>query len=159
MSEKTFIQQTPDRGKGLFAKEKIAKGEVIFDWEGGPIYEANKISNLPKEIQDHAIQFAPDKWIDTSGVGRYTNHSCEPNSGIRGLFKLVALRNILPGEEILWDYDTTENSDWVMEECLCGSLDCRKIVRGYRFLPAEYKRKIMDYTSDWLKSKLINNEP
>jgi SET domain-containing protein len=148
---KAEVRQTENRGKGLFAIEPVLQGEEIFDWEGGPVYEAQSIFDLPKEIQDHAIQFREHAWIDTSGVGRYSNHSCEPNAGIRGLFKLVALRDIEAGEEITWDYDTTENSEWQLEECKCGSAQCRKNIRGYRFLSNEVKEKLKDRTSDWLK--------
>src|SRR3989344_6829156 len=153
--EKAVIKDAGDKGKGLFAITNIQKGEVIFNWEGELIYEAEMASWLPSDVRDHAIQFAPDKWIDTNREGRYSNHSCNPNAGIEGLFKLVALRDIPAGEEITWDYDTTENSDWVMETCRCGSQDCRKLIKGYRFLSKETKEKLLPYTSDWLKNSGI----
>ncbi len=139
-------------GKAVFAKEDIAKDEIIALWDG-PVYEAENNSDLPNDlplmIADHAIQFEKNKWRDSKGLARYINHSCEPNCGIKGLFVIVAMRNIKKGEEITWDYEMTENSDWQMH-CTCGTASCRKIIRAYRFLPGEIKTKYQNYTSRWL---------
>ena len=142
------------RGRGVFVTKFIKKGEIILDWElGGIVYEAERATDLPKEARDWAIQFETHKWIDTKGLGRWINHSCEPNSGIKGLFKLMAMRDLVVGEEVLWDYDMSENSDWVMEGCRCGSKTCRKLIHGYRFLPDLKKKEYELYISDWLKQK------
>ncbi|MDO8603922.1 MAG: SET domain-containing protein-lysine N-methyltransferase [bacterium] len=148
---KVIVKETDGRGKGVFATEQIKAGELIFDWTGGPIYEAENAMDLEKDIRDYAIQFEEHKWIDTDGLGRFLNHSCFPNAGVRGLFQIIITRDINPGEEILWDYDMTENSNWVMEECKCGSERCRKLIHGYRFLPNELKKEYQNYISDWLK--------
>ncbi len=146
------IHKAGDKGQGIFALRQIIKGEVIFDWEiNGFIYKAPKASDLPGNLKDYAIQFERDSWIDTNDFGRYSNHSCTPNAGIQGLFKLVALRDIAKDEEIVWDYDTTENSDWVMENCKCGSNRCRGTIRGYRYLPEDLKKEYLNITSDWIK--------
>lgn len=149
---KVQIKDTENKGKGIFATELIKSGDLIFDWEkGGIIYEKDKASDLPVEAKDYAIQFAEHTWIDTEDFGRWINHSCAPNSGINGLYKLVAIQDIQPDEEIVWDYDTTENSDWEIKNCECGSERCRKWIHGYQFLPDEIKQEYTDFTSDWLK--------
>lgn len=147
------VRETKNKGKGIFATSLIKRGEGIFDWEEeGIFYNVEKASDLPGNIKDYAIQYDVNKWVDTKGLGRILNHSCEPNAGIKGLYKLIAVRDISPNEEIVWDYDTTENSDWVMKgECQCGAARCRKIIQGYRFLPQELKKEYMEITSEWLK--------
>jgi SET domain-containing protein len=55
----------------------------------------------------------------------YTNHSCDPSAGLGEDFRLRAIRDIAPGEEITWDYET-----WMWHEvwtikCRCGSPKCR----------------------------------
>lgn len=149
---KTEVKHTENRGYGLFATELIKAGELIFDWSNGIQYQADKASNLPFDVKDYAIQWGPDEWMDTTNEGRWSNHSCSPNSGIHGLFELRTLRDLQVGEEIVWDYDTTENSDWEMKDCKCGSLRCRKWIHGYRFLPDEIKNEYWAYTSDWIKN-------
>ena len=76
----------------LIRLTEAKKGEVIVDFSGGNMYKAEKCSELPKEIADHSIQFEEHKWIDTKGIGRYLNHSCEPNCGVKDKFRFVAMR-------------------------------------------------------------------
>jgi uncharacterized protein len=148
-----MLKKTPKYGKAVFAAEDIEKDETIAVWDG-PVYEAENNSDLPNDfpwmIADHAIQFEKNRWRDSEGLARYINHSCEPNCGIKGLFNIVAMRKINKGEEITWDYEMTENSDWQMT-CQCGKDNCRKIIRAYRFLPDEIKWKYQNYISEWLK--------
>lgn len=61
--------------------------------------------------------------------GKYVNHSCAPNS--TGLLEFdnvsIALRDILPGEEIVEDY-CCYFGHFETFTCLCGAPDCRGIV-------------------------------
>jgi len=128
---------------------------VVVDFSDGKVCEAEKCSDLPKEVADHAVQFEEHKWINPWGVKRYLNHSCEPNCGINGLFKVVAMRDIKKGEELTFDYEMTEDSDWRME-CRCGSELCRKIIGAYGRMPEETRKKYKGYVSDWLIKKYKN---
>ncbi len=54
------------------------------------------------------------------------NHSCEPNcevDEIKGRVWLFALRDIAPGEELVWDYNLYDDED--PAPCYCGSRKCR----------------------------------
>jgi hypothetical protein len=67
---------------------------------------------------------------------RFINHSCAPNVRLRG-HEMVAKDAIQQGDEVTFDYDTTE---WDMSSpfaCECGTARCRKAVRGYRHLAPE----------------------
>lgn len=149
---KVIVEETGKYGKGLRAIRNISKGEVITDWTGGKVHEAIKCTDLPKDVADHAIQFEEHKWIDTKGIGRYSNHSCNPNCGIRGKFRLVAMKNIKKGDWLTWDYEMTEDSDWRMN-CQCGEKNCRKIIGAYKNMPKAIRKKYREYTSDWLTEK------
>ena len=90
------------------------------------------------------------RWRDSQGIARLINHSCEPNCGIKKLFNVVAMRDIVKGEEITWDYDMTEdNKNWRMN-CLCGTPSCRKIIGSYKNMPEEVREKYKGYISEWL---------
>lgn len=149
---KVMVKNHEDYDKGVFTKEKIFKDEIIAVYDG-KIYTADKASLLsndpPQKIRDHVIQFAKNQYRDSNGIARYINHSCNPNCGIKDKFKIVAMRDLKKGEELTWDYDMSENSDWTMK-CTCGSKDCRKIIRGFRYLPKNRKEKYKGYISDWL---------
>lgn len=60
------------------------------------------------------------------------------------------MRDVKKGEELTMDYDMTENSDWVMN-CLCSTKNCRKVIKGYRYLSEEMKKKYKSWISDYLK--------
>lgn len=138
-------------GKCLIANQDIAKDEFLAEFDG-EVYEAEKCSDLPRDIADHAIQFEEHKWKESLGVARYINHSCDPNCGIKRLTNLVAMRDIKKGEELLWDYDMTEDSDWRME-CHCGAKSCRKVIGSFSLVPDETRKKYKGYISDWLVEK------
>ena len=105
------------------------------------------------ELCDHAIQFAENKWRDSQGIARLLNHSCEPNCGIKDLFKIVAMRDIKSGEEITWDYEMTEdNPNWRMR-CRCGSDQCRKNIGNYQNMPEKTRQKYRGFISAWLVKK------
>ena len=151
-NKKVIIAETDNLGKGLKAVRDIKKGEIIASWKGGKIYTAEKVSDLPKELRDYAIQFDEHNWIDTEGIGRYFNHSCEPNCGVKGRFQIVAMRDIKNGDWLTFDYEMTEDSDWRMD-CKCGSKNCRKVIGAYKNMPKEIREKYKGYTSDYLVKK------
>lgn len=71
---------------------------------------------------------------------RFVNHACDPATRLVGRM-LVALRALVPGDAVTFDYETTE---WEMAcpfVCGCGGCPGRT-VRGFRFLePAELERR------------------
>ena len=151
---KVEVIETGKYGKGLFAKEAISKDEIISEFDG-EIY--NYTDDLDKYLHDHAIQFATNKVRVSKGIAIYTNHSCEPNCGIKDLFKIVAMRNIMRGEEITIDYKMSEHFhdkrwEWKME-CKCGSKNCRKIISSCENLNPALLKKYKGYVSEWLLEK------
>jgi hypothetical protein len=64
---------------------------------------------------------------------RFLNHSCDPNAMFRGR-ELVAIRRVPRGDEITFDYNTTEWELATPFPCDCGALRCVGTVRGYRHL-------------------------
>ena len=82
------------------------------------------------------------------------NHGCRPNVRIdtarRGMAALVP---IAAGDELLFDYDTTE---WDMAEpfgCRCGAAECRGVVRGYRHLTPEQQVRLAPIAAPHLLEK------
>ncbi|MDP2632186.1 MAG: SET domain-containing protein [Candidatus Curtissbacteria bacterium] len=138
-------------GKCIIANSDINKDEVIAEFDG-EIFEAERANDLPKDIADHVIQFEEHKWRDSKGIARYLNHSCSPNCGLNGLFALVAMQDIKKGEELTWDYDMSEDSDWRMA-CLCGSHQCKKIIGAFRLMLQDIREKYKGYISNWLVKK------
>ena len=148
------IVNTANRGKGAIARRHLAAGSFIARFDGEIFYWDWPSLPLPDDIFYHAIPFADNYVRDTKGPARYLNHSCEPNCGIRDLFDIVTIREIEIGEELVWDYDTAQDDGvWTMD-CDCGAAQCRKQIRGYRFLKPEVKARYRAITSGWLLAKM-----
>eukprot|EP01087_Luapelamoeba_hula_P008221 TRINITY_DN2044_c0_g1_i4.p1 TRINITY_DN2044_c0_g1~~TRINITY_DN2044_c0_g1_i4.p1 ORF type:complete len:114 (-),score=24.57 TRINITY_DN2044_c0_g1_i4:92-433(-) len=69
------------------------------------------------------------------------NHSCEPNVWFIGQDVIAARRDIKKGEELYYDYATSESNDFMRLTCMCGEATCRREISGkdYR-LPAVQER-------------------
>ncbi len=123
-------------------------GEEIAAFDG-PIFTYD-YEQWNDDLFNHVIQFARRKWRDSNGIARWINHSCEPNCGIKGKFKIVAMRKIHKGEHITWDYGMSErNLHWRMR-CHCGSSKCRKMIGTTKGLPKKFLDRYKGYISDWL---------
>jgi SET domain-containing protein len=56
---------------------------------------------------------------------------------------LIAIREIEPGDELVFDYSTTSNEekDTFLMNCNCSQFYCRKEISGYNSLSEEQKQK------------------
>ena len=79
-----YICTSPIEGKGVSAGEDIKKGEVIQEIKGEARFLTvkNKDDSLSNP---NWIGIGKNKWIYPDYPNQYLNHSCNPNSGIRGI--------------------------------------------------------------------------
>ncbi len=148
-SKKIQVRATKKYGKGVFARLPIKKREVIAEIDG-KVYTID--DKFDQYAYTHAIQFARDKWRGSNGIADQLNHSCEPNCGIRARFRIVAMRDILPGEELTWDYGMAEDFQWRMR-CKCNAPSCRRIIGDFKTIPKETRMRYKGYISTWLVHK------
>lgn len=73
----------------------------------------------------------------------FINHSCMPNAyvDLSARPTLTALRDIIQGEEICFDYAATETDAAYEMYCNCREHGCRRIIRSWAYLPLETKKK------------------
>lgn len=147
------IKNTKKYGRGVFATQAIKKGSLIASFDG-PFFD-NDFDGWTQDLLNHAIQCGPALWRDSKGIARYLNHSCEPNCGIKGKFKIVTMRDVQKGEQLTWDYEMTEKSKWWKMRCCCGSKHCRKLIGNYSRMPKAVREKYRGYISTWITSKKI----
>jgi hypothetical protein len=83
----------------------------------------------------------------------YSNHSCDPNLGLRGEITFVAMREIRAGEELTHDWAVTDDDDY-SAECNCGAKNCRKVLTGKDWQKPELQRKYAGYFSAYLARKI-----
>jgi SET domain-containing protein len=159
-SPKTEVRESKIHGRGLFAKIDIAKGEIIAV-KGGHIVDGETLRREitprlgPVEIQiDGDLFIAPVIEDERELSMLYTNHSCEPNIGIRGEITFVAMRDISAGEELTHDWAMTDDDDYSVE-CNCGARNCRKALTGKDWQRPELQRKYAGYFSAYLAKSIL----
>src|SRR2546423_3794409 len=86
-------------GRGLFAVDAIAAGEVVAV-KGGHIVDTATMRALPEKLQNTDIQIAEGLHLvaltddEYEPVMLFINHSCEPNVGVAGNVVFVAMRAV-----------------------------------------------------------------
>lgn len=157
-SPKTEIKKSPIHGKGLFANQAIAKGEIVAI-KGGRILTKPEWEALETELGSPEIQISDEFFIapankeEREGSMLYTNHSCNPNIGIQGQIIFVAMRDIATGEELIHDWATTDDLDYEID-CNCGSAQCRKKITGKDWMKRELQEKYKGYFSWYIQRKI-----
>ncbi|MEP6569789.1 MAG: SET domain-containing protein [Acidobacteriota bacterium] len=125
--------------KGVFAREIIKRGSVILYLKGTISTQPSKYT-IQLDAQRHLNSpRGTNPRVDPDYSWQYLNHCCEPNGYINvSELSLRALRDISPGEEITFNYLTTESVMAMPFTCICGSLNCFGFIQGRNFLtPAQ----------------------
>lgn len=159
INPKTEVRKSKIEGKGLFAKEKIIRGEIIYVAEGNilTLEESEALSeeeqSLCYDVDDNRLLCPKD--FNNLTANWYINHSCNPNSGSApDLFTLIAMRNIEPNKEITYDYAMTDSEpDWLMD-CHCGSKNCRKKITGNDWKIKELQERYVGYFQKNIQEKI-----
>ena len=141
-----------DKGRTLLANKDIGKGTVVLRLKG--------IIKKCSEAAPESVQIDHNKFIDSKYyyIEDYINHSCEPNVKID--FKklnFIGLRDIRKGEEITYNYLTTEYNlvkDKLDFDCNCDSKNCFGRIKGFKFLTETKRLKLKPLLSPFLKKKL-----
>jgi hypothetical protein len=139
---KTYRRQSEIEGKGIFARQSIPKGTIVFIYgQTEKLYTKEDLQSLPEEererrlklIFEYGVEDEHGNWNVTEGgpdVGDI-NHSCNANIlslFVDGIYCDIAVRDIQKDEEITIDYGMFYSSfPWTME-CRCSSPLCRKTV-------------------------------
>jgi histone-lysine N-methyltransferase ASH1L len=110
---------TQEKGYGVKTNSSIRKGEFILEYVGevtsDAVFKERMHTIYANDTHHYCLHLDGGLVIDghrTGGQGRFVNHSCEPNCemqkwSVNGLSRmaLFALRDILPGEELSYDYN------------------------------------------------------
>ena len=150
------IRTSPVHGRGLYAKDFIEKDTWIVQYLGEKVdkEESERRSNelMEKAVKDGSARvymfILNDQWdIDGNfehNDARLVNHSCEPNVEAQIWEEkeiwFVAMRDIAPGEELLYNYGF-ELDTWEDHPCQCGSERCVGYIVDESYWP-QLKRKI-----------------
>ena len=158
ISPKAEVNESPIHGRGLIARQFIAKGEIVAI-KGGYVFDSQTLQDVAKHLGPAEITVADGFFIgplaeqEREGSMIFSNHSCDPNIGVQGQIVFVAMRDIQPGEELTHDWATTDDDSYQME-CECGSPQCRRIITGQDWRKHELQQKYRGYFSWYLQRKI-----
>jgi len=129
----------PILGRGLFAGQDLAEGAFIWYEDiaqlEGEIITFEEMEHLRKADVEkfnyhcrYAFQVSESHLVAgdvEADASFFMNHCCDPNVWFVKENLIVARRFIHKGEELCYDYATSEAKYLDFERCVCGSPECR----------------------------------
>lgn len=147
---------TPHAGYSLVAVKPIQKGEILLVW-GGIIINTVQLKALPEMVQHRAIQVEEDLHLASGLIDELAdcaNHSCNPNAGLSGQIGLCAMRDIVAGEEICFDYAMSDGDPNFYMPCACGNGNCRGAVTGNDWQRPDLQARYAGYFSPYIQRRI-----
>lgn len=120
--------------------ETIPQNEMVIEYVGDVVRQSvadhrEKMYEKAGIGSSYLFRIDEDTIVDATyrgSVARFINHSCDPNCYAQVIMvksepKIViySLREIFPGEEILYDYKFEIEGEEDKIPCLCGAVTCR----------------------------------
>lgn len=111
-----FVVKDGIHGVGVFTLSAFKKNDTLFKMEG-------MILAIPTRT---SVQIGKERHIEDTIAG-HINHSCTPNATVDQVSQcFIALRDIMEGEEITFDYNANEDALSSPFACEC----CGKFILG-----------------------------
>jgi SET domain-containing protein len=141
---KVSVIKTEKKGYGLRADTDLEPNDFIFEYIGEVIGEAafrRRMVNYDEEGIKHFyfMSLTKGEFVDATkrgNLGRFCNHSCNPNSyvdkwvvGDKLRMGIFAERRIKAGEELVFNYNVDRyGAD--PQPCYCGEPNCTGFIGG-----------------------------
>ena len=109
----TYLDKSPIQGMGVFAKNAISKGAVIWrlDERFDRLIEVGVYESMTGPVKNYLDRYCYPRRSDPRFIvfeaddARYMNHADDPNFGFLSESEAAALRDIAAGEELTCDYN------------------------------------------------------
>lgn len=136
--------KTEKKGYGLRTNQPLKNGDFIFEYIGEVIPEGT----FRKRMRQYDVEgikhfyfmsLSKGEFVDATkkgNLGRFCNHSCNPNCyvdkwvvGDKLRMGIFAERNIKPGEELVFNYNV-DRYGANPQPCYCGEDNCTGFIGG-----------------------------
>ena len=166
LSPKVELRESPLHGRGTFAKEFIANGQVVEiwgeHWQGRRTVEYTDDRSAAEDAKKRGL--AVMQWdtslfsIENRGAddGYFLNHSCDSSLWLEDPFTLTARRDIQPDDELTIDYALFEADERliVLSNCACRTASCRNTVTGRDWQLREVQERYARHFSPLINAKI-----
>ncbi len=136
-----IVRSSDIHAAGCYTLEPIRKGERVLEYDGARITKEVADERYADRFVTYLFGFGnKGDVIDGFGTAMFINHSCAPNCETEEIDEriyITALRDIEPGEELLYEYHLYDSDLADTADCYCGSPRCR----GTMYSDKELKRR------------------
>lgn len=133
------VIKTKDRGYGVRSNRSFEPNQIIVEYTGEILtqLECEKRMRTVYKNNDcyYLMYFDQNMIIDATrgSIARFVNHACEPNcrmekwtvAGKPRMALFAGDRGVSTGEELSYDYNFDPYSNKNVQQCRCGSANCR----------------------------------
>ncbi|CAG8159819.1 unnamed protein product [Penicillium olsonii] len=133
------VIKTADRGYGVRSNRSFEPNQIIVEYTGEILtqLECEKRMRTVYKNNDcyYLMYFDQNMIIDATrgSIARFVNHACEPNcrmekwtvAGKPRMALFAGDRGVSTGEELSYDYNFDPYSNKNVQQCRCGSANCR----------------------------------
>eukprot|EP00742_Colponemidia_sp_Colp-10_P005448 GILJ01005822.1.p1 GENE.GILJ01005822.1~~GILJ01005822.1.p1 ORF type:complete len:372 (-),score=47.76 GILJ01005822.1:82-1197(-) len=157
-------------GWGIYATDTIEENEHVW-WLSEEerehklhVFTRQQVLQMPEEEKKHFTRLAymldDDTYAGSFDVmeddSNFMNHSCEPTCWFVNDDLMVATRRILAGEEITYDYATseTEMSFHAGMVCGCNTAQCRKMLTCSEYRSKRFVEKYKGHFTSYVHRKV-----
>ncbi|HJS96682.1 MAG TPA: SET domain-containing protein-lysine N-methyltransferase [Solirubrobacteraceae bacterium] len=134
------------KGHGVFALREFVRGETVI---------VGRAIAYPPCRTRMSVQVDWGRHVEMDAPATLLNHSCAPNLGVRknacSAYDFVALRDVLAGEELAFDYAMTEHSLVAPLSCCCASSDCQGEIRSWSDRDEEWREQNARWLAPYLR--------
>ncbi|KAL4783022.1 hypothetical protein BJX76DRAFT_270397 [Aspergillus varians] len=136
------VIKTADRGYGVRSNRTFEPNQIIVEYTGEIITQEEcekRMRTLYKKNECYYLMYFDQNMIidaTRGSMARFVNHGCEPNcrmekwtvAGKPRMALFAGDRGIMTGEELTYDYNFDPYSQKNVQQCRCGSSQCRGIL-------------------------------
>ncbi|HEX9496653.1 MAG TPA: SET domain-containing protein [Candidatus Limnocylindria bacterium] len=147
------VGAAPGKGQGVFAAKHFGTGDLILEFESGPIVDRAGLGRLDAWEREHLAEVGVGLWRVLPEPRCYVNHACEPNA-VSTASAVFALRDIAARDEITIDYrlNAYADPDPVVARCVCDpARGPHEFICDFFSLPDETQVRYLEWAPAFIK--------
>jgi hypothetical protein len=135
-----IVRSSAIHAAGVFTLERIPKGTLVAEYTGTRMKHDDADDLYRERPYTYLFGVGDGSFVvDGYGMAMYLNHSCAPNCETEEdadeHIWIRAIRDIKPGEELVYDYFLYDGEGEA--PCTCGAQRCR----GTMYSPTEVRKR------------------